>query len=246
MCACRTVDAVRLLLSRGRAKEALVLFRLRLPHSLNTDLYHSCLSTLAERQRHSGLPASVICYLATGDVETAKDHLIAACPAHTACLIDRIAFLWSAFFLSPSSSSNNAFKLAHLIIQFADSVLDQENEQEKWLRRWSQALRGQSGVQWIFQCSRFLLLTNSRVEFDKPSDVDSVTKELEHVASDRQPSADPGVCLANLAVDFALRQLKSSVGASLGALRASLASIEDSRVKLITEKLKSLPDYQDL
>lgn len=191
VCASRTTDAVRLLLSRGRAKEALLLFRLRLAPSACPNLLAECLSLLADRQAHTGLPNSVLAFLAAGRHEIAADAVSAFAASPSAPPIDHIAALSVAIRISPQDHLSD-FKLAHNVLIYAASLAVEEERR--------QFLEGWGCDRYLYACGLFLLTEES----PSPSVLQGQDTPWLAFAADRQPSLEEAHCLAAVVVDFAV------------------------------------------
>ncbi|BHF75329.1 Gem-associated protein 5 [Sparganum proliferum] len=233
VCANRTVDAVRLLLGCGRVKEALVLFRLRLSATLNPDLYKACLTGLAERQAHTGLPHSALCHLASGQTDKAIDLILNSVP-HSAPLIDHIAVYWTAFSVLEGTLPSNtvasvellAFKLALTCVRYA-ADFEKLEEQRDFLSGWRDTLHSDySGhqllpvatsaraiAQWILVCARFVLPCTVKATLSDvllPEDyqeVDAIAPRLEALVEDRPMDSDLSTQLVHLTMDMSLALL---------------------------------------
>ncbi|VDL90817.1 unnamed protein product [Schistocephalus solidus] len=240
VCANRTVDAVRLLLGCGRVKEALVLFRLRLSANLNPDLYKACLTGLAERQTHTGLPHSALCHLASGQTDRAIDLILNSIP-HSAPLIDHIAVYWTAFSVlegaPPSDTVVNvellAFKLALTCVKYV-AAFEKLEEQRAFLSAWRDTLHSENAesqltpvatrasaiAQWILVCARFVLpCTVEAIVPDVllPEDFEelnaAIAPRLEVLAEDRPVGTDLPTQLVHLTIDMSLALLTPTTSA---------------------------------
>ncbi|VDK88937.1 unnamed protein product [Dibothriocephalus latus] len=237
VCANRTVDAVRLLLGCGRVKEALVLFRLRLSPDLNPDLHKACLTALAERLTHTGLPHSALCHLASGQTDKAIDLILNSVP-HSAPPIDHIAVYWTAFSVLEGSSTLTlpatvaslellAFKLALACVKYA-ADFEKLEEQRVFLSGWRDTLdssntehqlpptatKAREIAQWILVCARFVLPSTVGViapEELLPDDCQDVSAtiapRLEVLVQDRPVGADLPTQLVHLTIDLSLALL---------------------------------------
>ncbi|VDD79399.1 unnamed protein product [Mesocestoides corti] len=189
----RTAYAVRLLLSRGRAKEALLLFRLRLSPSANPTLLLDCLHLLAERLSHTGLPNSALAFLAAGQFDRAADSVRSAVSSSDPPL-DHIVSLWTSSFILPDDELID-FKLAYYCVIYATNMTI-EDERKQFLIQWKAVLREGSISEYLLNCAAFLLLTEWSGVVTLPK------QQLAQIARDRQPSLDETFCVTNVVVDF--------------------------------------------
>ncbi|CUT99139.1 gem associated protein 5 [Echinococcus multilocularis] len=194
VCAGQTTEAVRLLLQCGRAKEALLLFRLRLNPEANFDLQSRCLDLLAERLAHTGLPNSALAFLAAGQTERAVTVVRSSAAASDPPL-DHVVALWTASAILPDNLSMT-FKLAYYCIIYAAS-LSVEKERGRFLAQWRVALPAQGDVDYLLNCASFLLLSEWTEAVVLPG------IELAQIVGDRQPSLEEAECVASVVVDFA-------------------------------------------
>ncbi|KAL5962250.1 Gem-associated protein 5 [Taenia solium] len=194
VCAGQTTEAVRLLLQCGRAKEALLLFRLRLNPETNLDLQTRCLNLLAERLAHNGLPYSALAFLAAGQTDRAVTVVRSSAAASDPPL-DHVVALWTASAILPDNLPM-AFKLAYYCIIYAVN-LSIEEERGRFLAQWRAALPTHGDVDYLLNCASFLLLSEWTGAVVLPG------TELARVVGDRQPSLEEAECVANVVVEFA-------------------------------------------
>lgn len=203
MCAGRTSEAVRLLLQCGRAKEALLLFRLRLNPEANSKLLARCLSLLAERQAHTGLPNTALAFLAAGEIDKAVAAVRGNSEANLPAL-DRMVTLWTSLAIMPSNSVI-PIRLAQACITYAAN-LSIEQERRQFIDLWRAALSSGSNADYLLACGSFLLLSEVQeitLSLPPEGEVDNIAR----VVSDRQPSLEESECLAGVILDFGVAAL---------------------------------------
>ncbi|KAM7536455.1 hypothetical protein Aperf_G00000083075 [Anoplocephala perfoliata] len=202
VCAGRTAEAVQLLLQCSRAKEALLLFRLRLNPEANSKLLARCLSLLAERQAHTGLPNSALAFLAAGEIDKAVAAVRGNSEANLPAL-DRMVTLWTSLAIVPSSPVI-PIKLAQACITYAAN-LSIEHERRQFLDSWRAAFSPGSNADYLLACGSFLLLSEKQ-ETTLSFPADEVDK-IARIVSDRQPSLEESECLAGVVLDFGVAAL---------------------------------------
>ena len=228
VCAGQTVEAVRLLLQCGRAKEALLLFRLRLSPTANPDLLLRCLNLLTERLAHTGLPNSALVHLAVGQTKQASS-IVRSFHAINDPPLDHIVSFWTAYTILPDCRLIS-FKLAHYCIIYAAN-LSIEEERMRFLLHWRAALSPGSDADFLLNCAGFLLVGAWSEDVNLPGE------ELIGLATDRQPSVDEAWCLAAVVVDFGVACLNGDskpLEKSLSILSENHPSLYDN----LTERLR--------
>ncbi|KAM3176719.1 hypothetical protein ACTXT7_005960 [Hymenolepis weldensis] len=204
VCAGRTGEAIRLLLLCGRAKEALLLFRLRLNAEANPELLSKCLSLLSEKQAHTGLPNSALAFLAAGEIDKAISAVRGNSEANLPAL-DRMVALWTSLAIIPSSPVIPV-RLVQACIAYAAN-LSIEDERRQFIDQWRVALSSKGNAEYLLNCASFILLSEWQEGALNLSLLDEGIDELARIVFDRQPSFEEAECLAGVVLDFGIATL---------------------------------------
>ncbi|VDM15831.1 unnamed protein product [Hydatigera taeniaeformis] len=227
VCAGQTAEAVRLLLQCGRAKEALLLLRLRLNPEANLDLQTKCLNLLAGRLAYNGLPYSALAFLAAGQTDRAVAAVRSSAAASDPPL-DHIVALWTASTILPNNLPM-IFKLAYYCITYAAN-LSIEEECGRFLAQWKAALPTQKEMNYLMDCASFLLLSEWTGTVALPE------IDLVQIVGDRQPSLKQAECIASVVVEFAAACLTEDVV----SLKKSLGTLSDAHPTVYANLMERL------
>lgn len=217
---------MKVLLQCGRAKEALLLFRLRLNPEANSELHSQCLALLAEKQLHTGLPNSALAFIAAGEINKAVSVIRGNSDANLPPL-DRMVIYWTSLALLPSKSLFLIRLIQACVAYAANLIIDAERK--RFIDQWRTALSPKPIADYLLSCASFLLLSDCREDIPTTESLEAQADEIAQVVFDRQPSLDEAECLAGVVLDFGIATIDAKYTANV---EKSLELIKDNHPDL--------------